>query len=361
MLLRAARALESAGSGVFTMDLVNGHYLSNRRASMQERIFKYADKGYGIRLLPSYIPSLATRETASDTDKPRNPVDSARRCPDLASVAAEERDWTTQELASSTLEYGRTPSLRALISRGYRASRCLNGFQIFIRCVALWEHGRRGDVSIERDLWASTGYQDAMTTCDDAPPTLQYKWDEDFDMSEFHDEANATEIANWAETDFDQRLLWHGASVSSSGDGLDAYQRMTCAPTVDSVLSKKNDIMLQDQAGLPETKVLIPAVRGFNFLWNPNPRADGLFFRCIGKDLMWQKRDRRVDEIFEVLYAFRRVNEQLRHGDAYQASRSARNSLDAWYMTNLTRLRDGCRLKFVRPSFVPRLILLGYP
>ncbi|KAJ7669362.1 hypothetical protein DFH06DRAFT_1180734 [Mycena polygramma] len=342
MLPRAARALEM-GCGVFTMDLVNGHYLSNRRASTQERIFKYADKGYGIRILPSYITSLATREAASDTNKPRNPVPSARKCLDLASVAAEEREWTTQELANSTLEYGRPPPLRALISRGYRASRCLNGFQIFMRCVALWEHGRRGDVSIEKDFWASTGYQDAMTTYDDAPPTLQYKWDEDFDVSEFHDyidEANATEIANWTETDFDQRLLWHGVSVSSSDDGLDAYQRMTCAPTVDAVLSKKNDIMLQvllpcnfavyandlvsraqDQAGLPETKLLMPAVRGFNFLWNPNPRADGLFFWRIGKDLMWQKLDRRVDEVFEVLYAFRRVNEQLRDGDAYQASR----------------------------------------
>ena len=57
MLPRCARAIET-GYSVFTMDLVWGHHLGDRRASQDSRIFKYADRGFGIRFLPSYARSL---------------------------------------------------------------------------------------------------------------------------------------------------------------------------------------------------------------------------------------------------------------------------------------------------------------
>ncbi|KAJ6572093.1 hypothetical protein B0H19DRAFT_677499 [Mycena capillaripes] len=57
MLPRAARSLET-GCNVFTMDLIHGHYLSARRASQPQRVFKYANRGYGIRFLPSYMSAL---------------------------------------------------------------------------------------------------------------------------------------------------------------------------------------------------------------------------------------------------------------------------------------------------------------
>ena len=57
MLPRCARAIET-GYSVFTMDLVWGHHLSERRASQEVRIFKYANRGFGLRILPSYIQSL---------------------------------------------------------------------------------------------------------------------------------------------------------------------------------------------------------------------------------------------------------------------------------------------------------------
>ena len=57
MLPRCARAIET-GYSVFTMDLVWGHHLSERRASQEVRIFKYADRGFGLRILPSYVQSL---------------------------------------------------------------------------------------------------------------------------------------------------------------------------------------------------------------------------------------------------------------------------------------------------------------
>lgn len=57
MLPRCARAIET-GYSVFTMDLVWGHHLGDRRASQENRIFKYADRGFGLRILPSYGRSV---------------------------------------------------------------------------------------------------------------------------------------------------------------------------------------------------------------------------------------------------------------------------------------------------------------
>lgn len=57
MLPRCARAIET-GFNVFTMDLIWGHYFGNRRASREARIIKYADRGFGMRILPSYVRSL---------------------------------------------------------------------------------------------------------------------------------------------------------------------------------------------------------------------------------------------------------------------------------------------------------------
>lgn len=57
MLPRCARAIET-GYSVFTMDLIWGHHLSDRRETQESRVFKYADRGFGLRILPSYAKSL---------------------------------------------------------------------------------------------------------------------------------------------------------------------------------------------------------------------------------------------------------------------------------------------------------------
>ena len=66
MLPRCARAIET-GYSIFTMDLVWGHYLGNRRATREARVFKYADRGFGLRILPGYIRSLESRHISDDT------------------------------------------------------------------------------------------------------------------------------------------------------------------------------------------------------------------------------------------------------------------------------------------------------
>ena len=57
MLPRCARAIET-GYSTFTMDLIWGHHLGDRRATQEVRVWKYADRGFGIRILPSYAKSL---------------------------------------------------------------------------------------------------------------------------------------------------------------------------------------------------------------------------------------------------------------------------------------------------------------
>ncbi|KAL8690967.1 MAG: hypothetical protein Q9218_003705 [Villophora microphyllina] len=57
MLPRCARAIET-GYSVFTMDLIWGHHLGNRRETQESRLSKYADRGFGLRILPSYVRSL---------------------------------------------------------------------------------------------------------------------------------------------------------------------------------------------------------------------------------------------------------------------------------------------------------------
>ena len=66
MLPRCARALET-GYSVFTMDLIWGHRLGNRRETQLYRVWKYADRGFGLRILPSYVRSL---EMDSSSDAP---------------------------------------------------------------------------------------------------------------------------------------------------------------------------------------------------------------------------------------------------------------------------------------------------
>ena len=62
MLPRCARAIET-GYSMFTMDLIWGSHLSDRRSTQEARVLKYADRGFGIRFLPSYENLLKVSRT----------------------------------------------------------------------------------------------------------------------------------------------------------------------------------------------------------------------------------------------------------------------------------------------------------
>lgn len=98
MLPRCARAIET-GYSVFTMDLIWGHHLGDRRASQERRLFKYADRGFGLRILPSYCRSLEEDHLeATVSKKPQSP-DSAETIVDQHGEAwtQETEKWSQRD------------------------------------------------------------------------------------------------------------------------------------------------------------------------------------------------------------------------------------------------------------------------
>lgn len=101
-LPRCARALET-GYTVFTTDLVEGHHLGDRRETQLPRIYKYADRGFGIRILPQYIRQLQHRHFRFFAAEPhtwRGP--SALHDRALAGIV--KLDWETPPPADASAE-----------------------------------------------------------------------------------------------------------------------------------------------------------------------------------------------------------------------------------------------------------------
>lgn len=69
------------------MDLVWGHHLGDRRASQNIRLFKYADRGFGLRILPSYSRSL-------EEDTLEAAVFKKAESPVSADQMADDEAWT---------------------------------------------------------------------------------------------------------------------------------------------------------------------------------------------------------------------------------------------------------------------------
>ncbi|KAG8809115.1 hypothetical protein FRC17_003609, partial [Serendipita sp. 399] len=193
MLPRAARALET-GYNVFTMDVVRGHYLGTRRASQEQRrvmVFKYADKGYGIRILPHYVEALKSIDisTLSREDYPisyYNQPELEKRLV-IAHVVEKARQYTSGCIKAylNWTKNGKTLERHYVTSSSWKGTTlipsttkpvfthalldttaqknsepqmrsCLTGFELFYRHIALWEEEQAGNIYIQPDVWAST-------------------------------------------------------------------------------------------------------------------------------------------------------------------------------------------------------------
>ena len=76
MLPRCARAIET-GYSIFYLDLIFGHHLGHRRVSQESRLFEYGDRGFGMRILPSYFEALEAASSVNEeheADQERIPV-----------------------------------------------------------------------------------------------------------------------------------------------------------------------------------------------------------------------------------------------------------------------------------------------
>ncbi|KAJ7482924.1 hypothetical protein B0H11DRAFT_1915004 [Mycena galericulata] len=315
MLPRAARALEST---IAQMQYL--HHGSNSGPLFVGAAGKSATSGYGIRILPKYISSLAGSI-------------------DPLLLEEEARSWVNSRI-------GPDGSMHSDLVELNFCRNILSSFTSLMRHVIFRGMGRGfQDILLEQNGWAATSYEDTVwlyvSHHQTFPLTLaQYQWNEAFNHSRFRTYilcSNVNDIDSWISTDHTGRLQQHGIKC---GDQLNRAQRMTFASTVQDLLGQKNDVRLPVllpldfamyandlikeallSAGLPETRALEP-VEGVDLSESTNDR-EGLFMWTIGCHLMWQHLDRRIDEfyfarVFEVLYAFRRANHPLDQDHQYE-------------------------------------------
>ncbi|KAK7007898.1 hypothetical protein R3P38DRAFT_2552529 [Favolaschia claudopus] len=188
MLPRAARALET-GYIVFTMNLIQGHYLSERRATQEQRVFKYAYKGYGIRILPSYVSSLSHSQTKINQISPSEQLFDLN----MDEIRESSRSRTQNTVARS--DPGEKKFRHCDLDSKYQVSSepqgrsCLSSFSLFMRHVELWDMEQRGEVSIEPDEWANTTYEDSVSDVlayDDTPRCVREGYVDDLTLNLYY-------------------------------------------------------------------------------------------------------------------------------------------------------------------------------
>ncbi|KAJ7639668.1 hypothetical protein DFH06DRAFT_1001799 [Mycena polygramma] len=316
MLPRAARALET-GCNVFTMNLIRGHYLSERRASQPKRLFKYANKGYGIRILPSYLLSLnrsPEEVNAAFHDENLSTLD-------ITDLASDARTWTKAAFERAAGDH----RIRYSDMDNHPTRRsCLTSFVLFMRYVAYWELRQRTNFDGETAAYES--YEDTVGIRLQYERVNRYKWDSSFNLPAFKlhiDKSNASDFKNWARTDIMGTLLVHGVE---HGDELEGIQRMAYASHLEVLLDSSHDIKIpvllpcdfaayanalvggiQAEAQMERTPLLRPVIQ-YTSTGGPSDPRSGLYIWRITAKLMWQQQDRRLDELFDVLQAFCRAN-----------------------------------------------------
>ncbi|KAK0545217.1 hypothetical protein OC845_005201 [Tilletia horrida] len=213
MLPRAARAIMTSYT-VFTMDLIHGSYLSQRQATQDVRVYKYAQRGYGLRFLPSYLESLP-RPTGEMRSKVEPPVKKAKLGssikdphPDdlLHLTLLEERErvgwWLAQQrdeqwgpdtepISMAKLYAG--PADTSEVAAG-RSGLC--GFRQFVRHVALWEYSQMGyfPLDLKGKDFGPADYEDNPLSYQEGP---EFSWDPSFTLEHLRvevDEANQSDF-----------------------------------------------------------------------------------------------------------------------------------------------------------------------
>ncbi|KAL8904658.1 MAG: hypothetical protein Q9171_006968 [Xanthocarpia ochracea] len=179
MLPRCARAIET-GYSTFTMDLIWGHHLGNRRESQEVRVFKYADRGFGMRILPSYVQSL--EQNSSEDTEPKTGDDRGGSTrffngepglKTLRRISYMARDFVQRR-------YARIPtpwiSLAALdghtMHDGLPDRMGLAVFEVVMRHCEAWRMDATGNARLDRTSFTSISY-DETSQYDGLP---KYDW-----------------------------------------------------------------------------------------------------------------------------------------------------------------------------------------
>ncbi|PBK72559.1 hypothetical protein ARMSODRAFT_1016511 [Armillaria solidipes] len=344
MLPRFVRAVET-GTSIFTMDLINGHYLGDRKATRDQRVFKYANKGYGIRILPSYIASLSTYTSTQQTElisRGENLFPSPLTLQRLAKTSRKWTDqcikrflkrghknqplyWPSRRYKPIETDGSRPAFTHALLESNVQRSSeplgrsCLTGFSLFMRHVALWEEEVKGNIVIDDKYWAENTYGDgfARLSYDDSP---EYEWDESFTLESFRESIesfNEREAEGFMET----------YDYISESDITVSAARVTYGSSVNDVLTKEKNIQIPlilkksfidfanttvlkalEEAGIKDCPPPLEALE-------KDHDGERAFLWQLNSVLNWQMIDRRIDEIREILWALHRANEQTQYED----------------------------------------------
>ncbi|CAD6906647.1 unnamed protein product [Tilletia controversa] len=212
MLPRASRAL-ATGYTTFTMDLIHGSFLAPRKATQDSRVFKYAQRGYGLRFLPSYIATLPTvsleEKTTTEADVPENTLPRD----ELHVILREERArmawWLAQKNDMFKLPFSERTSIRMVdidcrtaVSGEVAERGSLSGWQLFVRHVALWEYAQLGYFILDLGTqgWAEEAYADDPLAYQDGP---EFRWYSHFSLE-------ALEYSVKAANELEEERLEHG-------------------------------------------------------------------------------------------------------------------------------------------------------
>ncbi|KAF9029392.1 hypothetical protein BDP27DRAFT_1349689 [Rhodocollybia butyracea] len=300
MLPRFVRALET-GTNVFTMDLINGHYLGDRKATR--------DKRYNI--LSTLLASISLGE------KLRPPPLS------LLTIARESREWTrqvvqryiknsqsnsavTDQFPESGVKKRMDIPVFTHAMLGPQGRSCLTGFELFMRHVALWEMEQAGEIDIRGHVFAEDVYNNIGQVAYDDTPS-KYEWDENFNIKDFIesiDRYNDCELQS-------PELEWRNHRLK-----FPTVQRVTHAShdvvipvvTTEEFVTFANASVVEalEMKGILGNEKIIPLT-----VLDHDGKHEVLTVWRLNKVLNWQMVDRRIDEVREVLWAFHRANERL--------------------------------------------------
>ncbi|KIY65347.1 hypothetical protein CYLTODRAFT_456409 [Cylindrobasidium torrendii FP15055 ss-10] len=338
MLPRFVRALET-GYTNFTMDLIDGHSLGDRKASQDDRVFKYAKKGFGIRFTETYLKMLLPYGTTV-TDAVY-----------LEDIASQERKWAhrcigivnmrSRKLCApafadnpNPVACGGPPETTHLELNAYmqhepeNGESCLNNFSIFMRHVALWEEEIAGNIMIREPDYAHRPYGELLGQANvPVMETPRCSWDSNFSVKNFRrsiDALNKLEATIIAQAICDAELPY---SLLTVDDPKDLVKRITYTSSIERMFQPGQNpelvVLVTKEFAAYANGLVLQALADAGFVGRPAPlhilkecsstntclvswRLDGV--------LNWQMLDRRIDEVREVLWIHHHKFQQIIRG-----------------------------------------------
>ncbi|KAF8316563.1 hypothetical protein DL93DRAFT_2154628 [Clavulina sp. PMI_390] len=348
MLPKAARALET-GYNVLNMDWIHGDWLARRKPSIPNRVFKYADKGFGVRVIPVHLDASGLS------------VDILR------TIAERAAEWTRKKLSTrchgfdddtffSSWFCDNPANIRGSLvwKHGLRI-----GFEAVMRHVELWKASLEGELEIS-DQSPGPRLEDSDQQAYDEMTSL-YTWGDSFDPTELDSALVNANLS--AQSEFASNIHcvknWRGQTATTTEEfhAMRAQFLEQAGPTVRVSWAKNVSDALTSDGNL-QIKLFTPlgfadfandqiaqarhqAARGvpqalepleklatielwdrYNNGYPPYASEDGEFDIIrwnIDSFLTWQQSDERVDQVHSVLWALFHSHLSMKYMKSWRA------------------------------------------